>query len=414
MDFAEDLWTVTFSPNEGQLLPEQTFMGMIFRESALAVIRFINFVSRMGWFLSLGKLIYALPFPGPREDGSPGLPSVALHFFIFMASIIQPMPPVKRIDNLSPVYRIFSVSPLKHHTENPTPRIFFGIYFAIIIESTYRRCHGQNRRKRKANIVPSQPGMKPAMKSDEIAGCSWPCLWYILLLGSYCISSADAILKSNYFRYDYVGPMRITEMPSFYFRKYTYDRENLLDIFPCLEAQASPHLSGHFEQPSVGATLNIGWGSPWACRSKENPNQWYTSSLDWNSCTTFVCREDGLSTCPCYPDRQSARNASKQCMDRAFNMTLLDLNATFVRHQPPWKDTRNWPTLTRYGKCVSYYNTESTQHIRQTTINALLYQQFGVVLLSFGSSMILLKIIKNEKCVPMPVGFLRDRSCSDS
>ena len=367
MDYPEDLWNVTSFPNEGQLLPEPTFMEVFSREMCRNIVLAIMFVSHLFWYFSLGNIV--TPLRGPW----------CVCEILFMSTF-----------GAGGVLLIFRVVRKSSHTEDPTPQMIMAVSFVLIFESMYRLCRSFNRWRAALQVRSDE-----TRNDGDIVGCSWPCIWYLLLLGSYCINRAQDISDLNYYKYEYVGPMRLTKVPKLYYGNETYDYGNLLELFPCLEAHADPCPGGVIEQPSVVVTLEIGWGTTWGCRSTKNSDRWNTNWPRWNPCTTFVCREDGFSTCDCHAEKASAWNASEQCIQNAFNLSLLEQNATFDRHQSPWEDERNWPTLPRYGNCDGNVGfSATTERVEKTMEISSLYQMFGLVLLLFGSSMILLKTTK--------------------
>ncbi|GFH46234.1 hypothetical protein CTEN210_02708 [Chaetoceros tenuissimus] len=88
--------------------------------------------------------------------------------------------------------------------------------------------------------------------------CSWPFFWYLLLFGtdSFLKSISKSALENQY---EYVGPMRLTKMPSLYYSNVTYDSGgDMLKLFPCMhDTRIRKYV---YDQPSVQVTLEIGWG----------------------------------------------------------------------------------------------------------------------------------------------------------
>lgn len=112
-------------------------------------------------------------------------------------------------------------------------------------------------------------------------------------------------------------------------------------------------------------------------------------------CTSFICRQDGSSTCSCYADKESAQNASLRCVNDAFNLSLLEQNATFDKEQPPWEDESGWPTLTKYGSCddgSGYLRTADIQYFAPREKRVSLYRSFGLF------SLIVSFIVAIDKC----------------
>jgi len=85
------------------------------------------------------------------------------------------------------------------------------------------------------------------------------------------------------------------------------------------------------------------------------------------------------NTCSCYPDKERAQNASLQCVNNTFNLTLLEQNATFDKDQPPWEDESGWPTLTKYGSCDDRgYRIQDVQYFAPREKRLALYRFFGL------------------------------------
>ncbi|OEU09223.1 hypothetical protein FRACYDRAFT_248558 [Fragilariopsis cylindrus CCMP1102] len=191
-------------------------------------------------------------------------------------------------------------------------------------------------------------------------------------------------------KYEYLGPMRLTKLPTLHYSDTIYEYSDNLELFPCLlehgdETSRQPW--DPFPQPSVQVTFRIGWGKQWGCRT--SIDQWNTNIPQMNKCTSFVCRQDGTSTCSCYPDESSARNASWKCVERAWDLTLLQQNTTtYDPELPPWEDEfeSHWPTVTRYGTCNSdgkgYGYAMEVSYVHKVQRNATRQLQFGVGVLT--------------------------------
>lgn len=215
--------------------------------------------------------------------------------------------------------------------------------------------------------------------------------WYLLFLGSSCLRNGYILIRGQ--QYEYLGPMRLTRLPTLHYSDMTYEDLDILELFPCLlehgdETSRQPwglfqQPSVSFSQPSVQVTLEIGWGKQWGCRT--SIDQFYTNWPQMNKCTSFVCRQDGTSTCSCYPDESSARNASWKCVERAWDLTLLQQNATtYDSEVPPWEDEfeSHWPTVTRYGNCDGKGGTTmEVSYVHKVQRNATRQLQFGVGIL---------------------------------
>mmetsp|Transcript_1400 Transcript_1400/g.4064 ORF Transcript_1400/g.4064 Transcript_1400/m.4064 type:complete len:411 (-) Transcript_1400:913-2145(-) len=286
----------------------------------------------------------------------------------------------------------YAVDPLRH--------LMLALTIAILVESGYQLYRWQKESRAammRAHSVRKEDDQRCVDDNSNAdrqrtLDCSWPFFWYLLLLGSQSLSRAESI--SNHNQYEYVGPMRLTKLPSLSYGNDTHDYENLLTLFPCLEDHAypGPNYGGKFEQPSVTVNLEIGWGSTWGCRSQKDFGRWNTNWPQWSPCTSFICREDGLSTCDCHPDKSTAWNASQRCIQDAFNLTLLEKNITFHPQQPPWEDESNWPTIDKYGNCDGNVGISADiQRVERVAQNVLIYRRFGMVLLAFCSSIIILK-----------------------
>jgi len=210
---------------------------------------------------------------------------------------------------------------------------------------------------------------------------TWRFSWYLLFLGTSCLRNHYKLIRDH--QYEYLGPMRLTILPILYHSDMIFEYSDDLELFPCLLEQDKETLTqpkGPFPQPSIQVTLEIGWGKQWGCRT--STDQWNTNWLEMNSCTSFICRQDGTSTCPCYPDQNSARNASWECVERAWDLTLLQQNdTTYDSELPPWEDAfeSHWPTVTRYGNCDgNRSNTREVPNVQKVWRNATRQMQFGV------------------------------------
>ena len=213
---------------------------------------------------------------------------------------------------------------------------------------------------------------------------TWRFSWYLLLLGSSCLLNGYTLIRRH--QYEYLGPMRLTKLPTLHYSDMIHEYSDNLELFPCLlehgdETSRQPW--DPFPQPSVQVTFRIGWGKQWGCRT--SIDQWNTNIPQMNKCTSFVCRQDGTSTCSCYPDESSARNASWKCVERAWDLTLLQQNATtYDPELPPWEDEfdSHWPTVTRYGTCNSdgkgYGYAMEVSYVHKVQRNATRQLQFGV------------------------------------
>mmetsp|Transcript_3376 Transcript_3376/g.5836 ORF Transcript_3376/g.5836 Transcript_3376/m.5836 type:complete len:408 (-) Transcript_3376:153-1376(-) len=372
---AEELFNAS-TASVGRLLPQQQ-LGILHAICHGGIVA-ISFVAHICWYFSLGTLTVPL-----RRS------CWCLCVLILVSTF-----------SAAGVILIARVTRRESYEENPLQHLILAVTIAIAFESAYQLYRWQMGKRavmkahadRKEDDKSCVDNSNAESQSQRTLDCSWPIFWYLLLLGSQSLSRAESI--SNHNQYEYVGPMRLTKMPSLSYGKDTYDFGNLLTLFPCLKDHAypGPNHGGKFEQPSVTVNLEIGWGSTWGCRSQKDFGRWNTNWPQWSPCTSFICREDGLSTCDCHPDKSTAWNATQWCIQDAFNLTLLEKNITFHPQQPPWEDESNWPTIDKYGNCDGNVGISADiQRVERVAKNVSIYWHFGIVLLVFCSSIIILK-----------------------
>lgn len=285
------------------------------------------------------------------------------------------------------------------------PSLSLSLFVAIIVEVVFRTCD-YLLLEPIYQKVPSS--IEDEEKNDEDEGneiqeeevphtkksISWPCFWYLWLFAIDSLNHSAGRPESE-IHIEYLGPLRFTKMPNLHYSKeaIVYDKHYW---YPCLEGTPTTgNYNSQILQPSIQVRVEVGWGYSWGCRSKANSNKWMTSTLSIDECTSFICRHDGKSTCSCYTDKESAWNASLQCVNDAFNLTLLEQNVTFDKEQPPWEDKSGWPTLTKYGSCDDEsgnpHSIDDVQYFAPREKRALLYRYFGLF------SLILSLVVANLK-----------------
>lgn len=109
--------------------------------------------------------------------------------------------------------------------------------------------------------------------------------------------------------------------------------------------------------------------------------------------------DNSIRSCPCYKDEESARIASWQCIQSAFDWTLLrkqeqeSKNYLFDMEQPPWEDP-SWPTITRYGSCEGTVGSMmDVEYMDQQYAHAKILEQFGTMCLTYDAIWLLLVFV---------------------
>ena len=283
------------------------------------------------------------------------------------------------------------------------PSLCFSFFGAFIMEVIFRICEYFLQKPLYQKVPTSNDDDEEnnenevdSIEEEEVPQTkrmiSWPCVWYLFVFAMQSLSSSVA-RPENESHMEYLGPMRFTKMPRLYYSAdaLIYDKDYW---YPCLEGTPTRgKYHSQILQPSIQVKVEIGWGHSWGCRSKENSKKWMTYPETIDECTSFVCRQDGSSTCSCYPDKKSAWNASLQCVKNTFNLTLLEQNATFDKEQPPWEDESGWPTLTKYGSCDDRgYLLSDVQYFAPREKRLALYRYFGLF------SLIVSLIVTIDKC----------------
>ncbi|GFH46237.1 hypothetical protein CTEN210_02711 [Chaetoceros tenuissimus] len=287
-------------------------------------------------------------------------------------------------------------------TQNPMPpkyllpSLCLSLLMVIILEVVFRMC--DNFLQRHGQIYHSLPSSAADNEDEVDEECetkpmiSWPCVLYLFAFGTQCLNKSILVPEVET-QIEYLGPMRVTKLPTLHYstKAHIYDKDD-----PCLEGTPKRGKYSSFNfQPNIQASVEVGWGYSWGCRSKANSKKWMTSMATIDKCTFFICDIFHASSCPCYPDEESAWNASLECVNNSFNLTLLEQNATFDKEQPPWEDESGWPTLTKYGSCdddSGYLRIVDIQYFAPREKRLSLYRYFGLF------SLIVSLIVAIDKC----------------
>jgi hypothetical protein len=287
--------------------------------------------------------------------------------------------------------------PLTHiSSDDCFQKVCYALGMFIVLEAAASSLQRFLELRQRARLNPSLTTAKSEVSDSgkQVFPITWRFSWFLLYLGTGCVR--NACKAANDHHYEYLGPMRVTKLPSLYFSEKMFPYEDQYKLFPCLLKHQDyfGELYGEtISQPNVVAILDIGWGKSWGCRT--NIDRWNTNRPQWTPCTNFVCREDGTSTCDCYPDEASAREATMECLERTFDWTLLRQNVTYSAEQPPWEDSfaSPWPTVTRYGNCDLHVAT-AISHVDKVRRNTEQQWWFGLVVLAVWS--LTLRVLRRQ------------------
>uniref|UniRef100_A0A7S3L102 Uncharacterized protein n=1 Tax=Amphora coffeiformis TaxID=265554 RepID=A0A7S3L102_9STRA len=220
---------------------------------------------------------------------------------------------------------------------------------------------------------------------------TWRFSFFLLWSGSNCILTYCLHLRD--YNYEYLGPMRITKLPSLHKMPYLYTFDDEYNIFPCLH-ELPVESRHHLSQPNMQVRVDLEWGKQWGCASPEEKDSWNTNWPTYPQCTRFICTttttttttETALSSgnsCPCYPTEEEARKASWECISSQFVFSRIRSNETFDPMQAPWEDP-SWPSLVRYGKCGHGGQSMDIGFVQERMFDGKRQRNYGLVCVSLA------------------------------
>jgi len=244
---------------------------------------------------------------------------------------------------------------------------------------------------RNSTVEASSPQVASSGKRETFL-LTWRFAFFLLWSGSNCIITYCIHLRD--YDYEYLGPMRITKLPSLHKMPYLFAFDDEYGIFPCLR-ELPVGARQHVPQPSVQVRLTIEWGERWGCANPEDQDSWNTNWPIYPDCTRFICTTPTINTateatnqgrgdCPCYPTEEEARNASWECISSRFDLSRIQANETFDRNQAPWEDPL-WPSIVRYGSCQRNGGLSmNAEYVRDRMVDGRRQRNYGSVCVSFA------------------------------
>lgn len=350
---------------EGIILPKQSTHGLGF---LFHIISFFEFVVTVCYYVSLGMGIHESQPCLPHHNRDYSLSSRDKHrrAQTYCKRVIQCVVVVVFVST-GTIFCRRLVRRASTETELWSSLIGYAGY-GIAVEAVLwvlRRCA----KARVRRLCDDEDASLPRRSSSSLRF-----FFFVLMLGSLSVQESRS-MRSRYRRYEYLGPMRLTKLPSTHKMNRIYE-DDLLSKWPCLRKKRSssspPLYLEPIEQDWIEVTIEVGWGKKWGCRDRVD--KWNTNWPAWRPCSSLICSsttndtyvDNDADACSsfCHITEAEARNASWQCVEEAFDLSRLTTASSpsttkegekrplFNEDTPPWEeDDDGWPTVVRYGSC---------------------------------------------------------------